>query len=172
MRTRDEPAFEEFVAATAQSLRRTAFLLCGDWQRAEDAAQDALVKVYLAWNRLERSEGLRAYAHRAVTTAVIDQSRRPWRREVFTAHLPTQVTADPSAAVDRRAAVVAALQGLAPRRRACVVLRYFADLPVSEVASILRISPGTVKSQTARALDQVRESLVASGLDCQLEELS
>ncbi len=172
MTTRDEPAFEEFVAATAQSLRRTAFLLCGDWQRAEDAAQDALVKVYLAWNRLERSEGLRAYAHRAVTTAVIDQSRRPWRREVFTAHLPTQVTADPSAAVDRRAAVVAALQGLAPRRRSCVVLRYFADLPVSEVASILRISPGTVKSQTARALDQVRESLVASGLDCQLEELS
>ncbi len=172
MRTRDVAAFEEFVAATAQSLRRTAYLLCGDWQRAEDAAQDALVKVYLAWHRLERSEGLRAYAHRAVTTSVIDQSRRPWRREVLTEHLPVQMTADPSAAVDRRAAVVDALQGLAPRRRACVVLRYFADLPVSEVAALLRISPGTVKSQTARALEQVRESLVANGLDFQLEELS
>jgi RNA polymerase sigma-70 factor (sigma-E family) len=171
MTPQDVAEFEEFVAATGRTLRRTAYLLCGDWQRAEDATQDALVKVYAAWSRIQRGVGLRAYAHRAVTNAVFDQGRRPWRRERSTELLP-ESGSDPTAQVDRRLAVVQALSGLPPRRRQCVVLRYFADLSVEETAQALGINPGTVKSQTARALDQLRASLVASGLDLELEELA
>jgi RNA polymerase sigma-70 factor (sigma-E family) len=167
----DRVEFEQFVDGHGRELRRTAFLMCGDWQRAEDATQDALVKLYVAWSRLERSGGLRSYAHRAVTTAVLDQGRRPWRREVVGATLP-DTGSDPTTGVDRRLAVLRALQDLPPRRRQCVVLRYFADLSVEDTALHLGISQGTVKSQTARALEQVRLSLVALGLDVELEELS
>jgi RNA polymerase sigma-70 factor (sigma-E family) len=151
--------------------------MCGDWQRAEDATQDALVKLYVAWSRLERSGALRAYAHRAVTTAVVDQSRRPWRREVGAGTVPDpkhdpshDPRSDPMGDVDRRLAVVWALQALPPRRRQCVVLRYFVDLSVEETAQHLGIAPGTVKSQTARALEQVRDALQEQGLNVELEE--
>jgi RNA polymerase sigma factor (sigma-70 family) len=74
--------------------------------------------------------------------------------------------------VDRRLAVVRVLQTLPHRRRQCLVLRYFVDLSVEETAHQLGITTGTVKSQTARALEQVRASLVAQGLDIELEEQS
>jgi RNA polymerase sigma-70 factor (sigma-E family) len=165
----DDTEFVQFVDGHARELRRTAYLMCGDWSRAEDATQDALVKLYVAWSRLERSGGLRAYAHRAVTTAVIDQGRRPWRREVASEAMPDH-GADPTDQVDRRLAVVRALQSLPHRRRQCVVLRYFVDLSVEETAHHLGITTGTVKSQTARALEQVRISLHDQGLDIELEE--
>jgi DNA-directed RNA polymerase specialized sigma24 family protein len=72
MRARDEAEFTEFAAITIRRLRRTAYLMCGDWHRAEDAAQDALVKVYRRWNRIDRGDGLNGYAHRCVVTAVLD----------------------------------------------------------------------------------------------------
>lgn len=169
MRQRDDTEFVQFVDGHARELRRTAYLMCGDWQRAEDATQDALVKLYVAWPRLENAGGLRAYAHRAVTTAVVDQSRRPWRREVGTTSLPERGH-DPIDQVDRHLAVVRALQTLPRRRRQCVVLRYFVDLTVEETAKHLGISTGTVKSQTSRALEQVRDALAEQGLDVELEE--
>jgi RNA polymerase sigma-70 factor (sigma-E family) len=171
MRDAERAEFEQFVDGHGRELRRTAFLMCGDWARAEDATQDALVKLYVVWTRLERSGGLRSYAHRAVTTAVLDQGRRPWRREILGAAVP-EAGSDPTTMLDRRLAVLRALQELPPRRRQCVVLRYFADLSVEDAALHLGISQGTVKSQTARALDQLRTSLVALGLDVELEELS
>ncbi|MDO9455835.1 SigE family RNA polymerase sigma factor [Nocardioides sp.] len=170
MRPDQTADFEEFVAGSARSLRRTAYLLCGDWQRAEDAAQDALVKVYVAWPRIRRRGSAHAYAHRAVATAVVDQSRRPWRREVATETLP-EGRVDPMAPTERRLAVLAALRELPDRRRACVVLRYFADLSVADTATALGIDGGTVKSQTARALDQLRVSLADTGLDLATEDL-
>ncbi len=169
MRDAEDSEFVQFVDGHARELRRTAYLMCGDWQRAEDATQDALVKLYVAWSRIERSGGLRAYAHRAVTTAVVDQGRRPWRREVG-GHPVPDAGADPTEQVDRRLAVVRALQSLPHRRRQCVVLRYFADLSVEDTAHHLGISTGTVKSQTARALEQVRNALHEQGLDIELEE--
>jgi RNA polymerase sigma-70 factor (sigma-E family) len=165
----EDAEFVQFVDGHARELRRTAYLMCGDWQRAEDATQDALVKLYVAWSRLERSNALRAYAHRAVSSAVIDQGRRPWRREVGADVLPEHGD-DPTVAVDRHLAVVRALQALPHRRRQCVVLRYFADLSVAETAEHLGISAGTVKSQTARALEHLHAVLQEQGLDIELEE--
>ncbi|MEV5961364.1 SigE family RNA polymerase sigma factor [Kribbella sp. NPDC051952] len=160
MRAQDETEFTEFAAITIRRLRRTAYLMCGDWHRAEDAAQDALVKVYRRWNRIQRGEGLNSYAQRCVVTAVFDQSRKPWRRE----HLDDTeealvITPDAVRPVDDRLLVTEALAALAPSQRACVVLRHYADLSVEQTADILRISPGGVKSQTSRGLTRLRELL-------------
>jgi RNA polymerase sigma-70 factor (sigma-E family) len=160
MKAPDEAEFTEFAATTLRRLRRTAYLMCGDWHRAEDAAQDALVKVYRRWNRIDRGQGLNSYAHQCVVTAVLDQSRKPWRRERLAdtdksaARLP-----DPATTVDDRQLVVQALAALPPSQRACVVLRHYADLSVEQTADILGIGTGGVKSQTSRGLTRLRELL-------------
>ena len=81
MREADQGEFAEFAGAVARELRGTALLMCGDWHRAEDATQEALLRLYIAWPRLERGGGLRRYARMAVISAVLDQGKRPWRRE-------------------------------------------------------------------------------------------
>ncbi|WP_405058940.1 SigE family RNA polymerase sigma factor [Kribbella sp. NBC_01505] len=161
MRARDKAEFSEFAATMIRPLRRTAYLMCGDWHRAEDAAQDALVKLYRKWGRLERREGIRTYAHRAVVTSVLDQARRPWRREhLDDAAEPGQVLPDIGGPVADRLMVVRALAQLPPSQRACVVLRYYNDLSVEETAEVLGVGQGGVKSQTSRGLDRLRELLV------------
>ncbi|MFC9688941.1 SigE family RNA polymerase sigma factor [Kribbella sp. NPDC056951] len=160
MRARDDAEFTEFAAMMIRPLRRTAYLMCGDWHRAEDAAQDALVKVYRRWNRIERREGVKSYAHRAVVTSVMDQSRKPWRRErPDETDEAALVMPDIGGPVDNRLLVIKALAQLAPSQRACVVLRYYNDLSVEETAEILGVSQGGVKSQTSRGLDRLRELL-------------
>ncbi|GAB3922552.1 SigE family RNA polymerase sigma factor [Kribbella albertanoniae] len=160
MRARDDAEFTEFAATMIRPLRRTAYLMCGDWHRAEDAAQDALVKVYRRWNRIERREGVKSYAHRAVVTSVLDQSRKPWRRErPDETDEAALVVPDIGGPVDNRLLVIKALAQLAPGQRACVVLRYYNDLSVEETAEILGLSQGGVKSQTSRGLDRLRELL-------------
>jgi RNA polymerase sigma-70 factor (sigma-E family) len=154
---RDEQQYVDFVNASQQRLRRTAYLVTGDWQLAADVVQEALLRVYVAWPRLERSGGLPTYARRAVVSAAIDQRRRPWRREE-----PGPIDADLSDGsrldeqVGDREVLMAALRELPARQRACVVLRYFDQLSVDETAQAMRCSPGTVKSQTSRALDTMR----------------
>lgn len=169
MRKRDEAQFIEFAAGAARGLRRTAYLMCGDWQRAEDAVQDALIRVYVAWPRLRQRQSLRAYATKTVVSVVMDQAKRPWRRE--------QASPDPVDAVDERRdhpgavgdrlLVVQALSALPPRQRACLVLRYREDMSVEETAEAMGTSSGTVKSQTARGLESMRTALggIGSTLD-------
>jgi RNA polymerase sigma-70 factor (sigma-E family) len=159
MRRRDEADFTEFAAATVGRLRRTAYLMCGDWHRAEDAAQDALVRIYRRWDKLNRQHGLNTYAHKAVVSVVLDQAKRPWRREHPTAEPGEVSRPDASVTIDDRQLVIAALAGIPPGQRACVVLRHYADLSIEETAQVLGISTGTVKSQTARGLTQLRERL-------------
>lgn len=159
MRRRDEADFTEFAAAAIGRLRRTAYLMCGDWHRAEDAAQDALVRIYRRWDKLNRQHGLNTYAHKTVVSVVLDQGKRPWRREHSTAEPAEQLRHDSATTVDDRQMVMAALAQLADGQRACVVLRHYSDLSVEDTAEVLGISTGTVKSQTARGLAQLRELL-------------
>jgi len=76
MGRRDESEFLAFAAACREQLRRTAYLMCGDWDRASDLTQEALIRVYVAWPRLERHDGLLAYARKAVVSAAVDHGRR------------------------------------------------------------------------------------------------
>ena len=153
MRGRDEVEFTEFATAAVRRLRRTAYLMCGDWHRAEDAAQDALLRVYTVWHRLERRRGLNAYAHRTVVSVVLDQAKKPWRREQVAEEIVHHPIAGPDlvGSVDNRLLVIAALAELPPRQRACVVLRHYSDLSLEETAQALGIRTGAVKSQSSRA---------------------
>ena len=164
MREADQGEFAEFAGAVARELRGTAVLMCGDWHRAEDATQEALMRLYVAWPRLDRGGGLRRYARKTVVNVVLDQSRRPWRRERSVDELPPVAVPDASAGVDDRQAVLAALATLPPRQRACVVLRFYADLSVEETAGALEITTGTVKSQTSRALASLQSSPLLADL--------
>ena len=154
---RDEAAFVEFAHASRDRLRRTAYLLCGDWDQASDFVQEGLVRVYVRWPRLLRNGGELAYARKAVVSAYLDHVRRRSSSERPQEADPTAASGeDVATAVATRAALMAALAELPPRQRACVVLRYFEDLSVADTAALLGCTEGTVKSQTSRALFSLR----------------
>ena len=154
---RDEAGFVEFAQGARGRLRRAAYLLCGDWDQASDFVQEGLIRVYVAWPRLHRAGGELAYARKAVVSAFLDHARRRSSTEVPAEpdpHLPS--AEDVATAVSTREALMAALAGLPPRQRACVVLRYFEDMSVADTAALLGCTEGTVKSQTSRALFSLR----------------
>lgn len=152
-----EQAYRDYVAGNLDRLRRTAYLLCGDWHTADDLTSTVLVKLLRHWKRASAMEHLDAYVRRMLMRAWLDERRRPWRRETSTERLPDRPTGQVD--TDRRIDVISLLAGLPPRRRAVLVLRYFCDLSVEETAQALGCSEGTVKSQAARALDTLRAGL-------------
>ncbi len=155
-----DEAFTEFAASSQARLRRTAYLLCGDWDRAADHVQEGLVRLYVRWPRLVRDGSELAYARKAVVSAFLDASRRRSSTEVPREDDPTVGSGeDVAAAVTDRAALLSALADLPERQRACVVLRYFEDLDVRATAAALGCTEGTVKSQTSRALSSLRSTL-------------
>lgn len=167
-----DAAFTEFAAASRSRLRSTAYLLCGDWERASDHVQEGLIRTYVAWPRLVRHGSELAYARKAVVSAFLDATRKRSSTERPTDDHPERSSGeDVAGSVADRAALMAALARLPERQRACVVLRYFEELDVRETAAALRCSEGTVKSQTSRALaslramfeDADRDELVVAG---------
>ena len=157
MARRDEE-FSQLYTARAAVLRRTAFLLCGDWHLAEDLVQTAFVKLYLAWHRIERVEQLDGYVRRIIVRNFLDEKRRPWRRVRVTDTLPEQ-PAPERGDLGERMLLGRALASLPRRQRATLVLRFWEDLSVEETARVLEMSTGTVKSYTARGLQALRTRL-------------
>jgi RNA polymerase sigma-70 factor (sigma-E family) len=157
----DEQEFAEYFAARREAVRRTAFLLCGDWHRADDFAQTAFVALHRRWRKIRDKQALDAYVRRSVVRAVIDESRRPWRRERFVDELPEAPVGDGEIgdAVATRETLVQGLRRVPPRQRAVLVLRFLEGLDVAAAAEALGCSEGTVKSQTARGLTALREAL-------------
>jgi RNA polymerase sigma-70 factor (sigma-E family) len=154
----DEAGYREYVAHRLDSLRRTAYLFCGNWHTADDLVATALVRLLRHWQRVRDMEQPDAYVRRMLVRAWLDERRRPWRREHLTGALPDRPA--PASDSDQRLTILDQLAQLPPRRRAVLVLRYFCDLSVEETAEALGCSTGTVKSQTARALDTLRARLV------------
>lgn len=154
-REQREQEFAEFFTARGPALRRTAYLVVRDWHTAEDVTQQALAKMYAAWSRI-RPETRMAYARRAVVNESLSLLRRH-RPETPTQHLPEHPVDDQEPGSD----LGRLLDLLPPRQRAIVALRFLDDLPVSEVGRLLGVADGTVKSQTARALDTLRTHLPA-----------
>jgi RNA polymerase sigma-70 factor (sigma-E family) len=152
-----EDDFIEFAGASSLRLRRTAYLLCGDWHTAEDLTQATLAKVFVAWRRLREPQAAHAYATRTLLNTYLADKRRKRPRELLAYPLPDPVVQAPQPEI--RMAVVAALAELPPKARAVVVLRYWADQSIEQVAATLGCSPGNVKSQSARALARLRELL-------------
>lgn len=151
-----EEDFRDFVANRQRQLLRSAWLLTGDWGAAEDLVQTALLHAWRHWPRVMRSGGADAY----VRTVLLNCYRRSWRRrwhgEVSTGAVPDEVGLEVD--VSSRVGLRRAIGELPPRQRAVVVLRYFDGLSVEETAAVMSTSEGTVKSQTSKALAQMRRS--------------
>lgn len=159
-RTDRDAAFSEFAAARRTHLRRIAYALCGDWHRADDLVQTALVKLYVAWPRLEDPAKAEAYARTILVRADIDESRRPWRRE--RAGLDGIDRPAPEApGPEERSEVFEALRALPQMQRKVVLLRHWLGLSVAETARELRLAEGTVKSHTSRGLEALQRSILA-----------
>jgi RNA polymerase sigma-70 factor (sigma-E family) len=150
--------FAEYVGGRLPSLRRLAFLLCHDWHRADDLVQASITKLYVHWHRARNAANVDAYVRTIIVREFLHERRSAWARRVMLGSLlPDQPAADldADAAIDLRAAITA----LPTRQRAVLVLRYYCDLDVEHSAEVLGCSPGTVKSQTARALASLRREL-------------
>ena len=161
MRTEDrDAAFTQFVAGRRTHLRRVAYAICGDWHRADDLVQTALVKLYVAWPRVQRDGREEAYVRTIIVRAEIDESRRPWRRERPGLTGPDRAAREPLP-VEERSALFEALQGLPPVQRRTVVLRHWLGLSITETARELGVSEGTVKSNSSRGLARLQEVLGA-----------
>jgi RNA polymerase sigma-70 factor (sigma-E family) len=156
--TEPDGDYEEYVASRMARLRRTAYLVCGDWHHAEDVLATVLAKLYVRWDRIRRSDSVDAYVRRMLVRAVVDEGRRPWRRERPAAY-PVLDAVVPAATPEDRLVLVAALAQMPARRRAVLVLRFYEQLSVAETAEALGISDGTVKSQCARGLAALRDAL-------------
>ncbi|MCU7827247.1 SigE family RNA polymerase sigma factor [Kitasatospora sp. DSM 101779] len=153
------PDFEEFVQACGPRLLRVAWLLTADAHLAEDLLQTALAKVWPKWRRIA-TEHPEAYVRKTMVNTHASWWQRRWRSEVPHAELPDRVAGgDPFAGVDLEQALAAAVRQLPSRQRAVLVLRYFEDLSVEETAETLRCRPGTVKSQSGKALRTLRALL-------------
>ena len=163
MDQRDEQEFAKYFAAKRDFVRRSAFLLCGDWHRADDLAQTAFVALHRKWNRIRDRAAVDAYLRKTLVRAAIDESRRPWRRERQMDRLPepTPTEGRLDDRVATRTDLVNGLRDVPPKQRAVLVLRYFEGLNVAAVASALGCSEGNVKSQTARGLAKLRTVLGA-----------
>ena len=163
MNRKDEDGFREFVATQMASLRKLAYVTCGDWHTAEDAVANALAKLYPRWRRLDRPD---LYVKTMVYRAAVDETRRPWRRERSAGdRMPDVVLLDPTGATDERLRVHAALRSVPPRQRAALVLRYYQGLSLEETAHVLGCNVGTAKSQTSRGLARLRAVLSAQHID-------
>lgn len=148
--------FSEYAAARRPQLVRLAYALCGDWHTADDLVQTALAKLYVAWPRVRRSGAEDAYVRTTILRSAIDDSRRPWRREragLDGFDHPAAPGLDPADRHD----LVNALMELPEMQRRTVVLRHWLGLSVAETARDLRISEGTVKSHTSRALERLHQ---------------
>jgi RNA polymerase sigma-70 factor (sigma-E family) len=148
--------FSEFVAARGPALQRTAYLLTGDWGRAEELLQTVLVKALRHWPRVAQGSP-EAYVRAALARTAVSNWRRRWHGEIPSVSL-AEGTSDTWSEVDRRRDMFDALRQLPPRQRAVMVLRFYEDLTEVAVAEALGVSVGTVKSQTAKALQRLRVS--------------
>jgi RNA polymerase sigma-70 factor (sigma-E family) len=153
----DQEALQGFVSGRRTALFRSAYLLCGDRDEADDLVQSTLVKVVLGWRRLQRIDNVEAYARKTLVNTYIASRRRFWHREQPYGDLPDRAHAVDDQ--DTGIAVRAALGRLTAKQRAVLVLRYWEDLSVQETAALLGMRENTVKSHAARALATLRADI-------------
>ena len=154
MREDGRESFERWARARQQTLVRWAYVVTGDYQRAEDLVQEAFVRAATRWDTL-RDGNPDAW----VRTVVFRDNVSWWRRH-RREHLTEAPFGGAAPGADTEAVVVlhAALARLTRSQRAVLVLRYVADLSVADTAATLGVSEGTVKKQASVALARLRES--------------
>jgi RNA polymerase sigma-70 factor (sigma-E family) len=158
--------FTAYLHARQPSLLRTAYLLTGDRNHAEDILQTSLAKLYLAWDKVRDRDSVDAYVRRIMVNENNSMWRRGWKKREFATeetHLHSRADREVRDQYDEGTnnALWQVVQTLPPKARAVVVLRYYEQLSETETADVLGISVGTVKSQCSRALAALRDRVPA-----------
>ena len=159
LRKPDHEAFSEFASARSGSLFRTAYLIIGDYQLAQDLVQESLVKTYLAWPRLRDVTNAEAYTKRVIVTTCVSWRRRRSFSERPTNDVPDGSGTDPTTLLPEQGELWAAVRRLPPRQRAAVVLRFCEDLSLIQTAELMGCSVGSVKRHTFIALEKLRADM-------------
>jgi RNA polymerase sigma-70 factor (sigma-E family) len=163
MTGQDDAAFSEYALARWATLYRLSVMLAPDAHAAEDILQEALVKTYRSWRSVTRAEHPDAYVRRIVVNTAIAQSAKASRRkERSDPDPPDELVASGDDLAVEHLRVWSAVSELAPRQRAVIVLRFYADLSETEIADALGCAPGTIKSQSHAAIANLRRSLKPS----------
>ena len=151
-----EEEFTTYVSGRLEWLLRVAYLLCQDFDRADDLVQTAITRLFLNWRRAVAVDNLDGYARTILIRVYLTEQRAGWWRRVqVVPELPETAIRDHEGDLDLRRA----LASLPPRQRATIVLRFYCDLNVEQTAEVMRCSTGNVKSQTARGIAALRRIL-------------
>jgi RNA polymerase sigma-70 factor (sigma-E family) len=153
-----EEEYVEYVTARLPALRRLGYLLCGSEDIADDLVQQTITSLYVHWRKASAAAHMDAYVRQMLVHVFLDEKRRSWSRVRLT-DAPPDGPAREAPSVEDRMVLRAALRKVPRRQRAVLVLRFLYDLPVPEVATLLRCSEGTVKSQTSHGLAALRRLL-------------
>lgn len=158
----DRLVYEEYAAIAWPALYRYAYLLAGNHADAEDLAQQALLKAYRSWSRVQAADSPDAYLRRILTNSYLSQRRpRRQRLEVLT-DAPPERGLIPDGGSEDRMVLWPHVKSLPPRQRAVIVLRYYEGLSEHEIAETLDCSRGNVKSTAHHALKSLRAALAGS----------
>jgi RNA polymerase sigma-70 factor (sigma-E family) len=158
MRDGSEKEYVEYVTARIPALRRLAYLLTGDGYRADDLVQQTITTLFVKWQRASRADHLDGYVRTMLVRTHLNERRLAWARVRLFPDTPESPPVEDGGVEDREVLRIALAQ--VPRRQqAVLILRFFYDLPVDEVAGMLGCSAGTVKSQTSRGLATLRQLL-------------
>ena len=153
----DRVAFGEYVRSRSGALLRAAQAMTGHRADAEDLVQATLVKAYQSWDRISDQAALDTYVRRVMVNTHISGWRRRRIDEYPTDELPDSPAADVTGDSDLHDVVQRALDRLPRQMRAAVMLRYYDDMTEPEVAAVLGVTVGTVKSTVARAVAKLRK---------------
>lgn len=155
--------FREYVTARGPVLLRTAMQLTSDRAEAEDLVQASLAKLYLAWDRIHDRAAVDGYVRRAMVNTQISWWRQR-KLEIYpTDVLPDRPVDDHTGRSELHDALARALDRLPKRQRMAVMLRYYEDMPEAEIAEVLGVSVGTVKSTVSRAMAKLRDDAELEG---------
>ena len=148
--------FAVYFAKRSNAMRGTAYLLCGDWHRAEDLVQTSFVKLYRVWRRVAKEPARDAYLRKIILRTFLDETRRGFFHREEVRGEPVDVAAPNPGSTEDQLVLLRALTRVPPKQRAVLVLRYWEDMSVEDTAKAMRCSEGTVKSQSARGLQTLR----------------
>jgi RNA polymerase sigma-70 factor (sigma-E family) len=154
--------FEEYASARGQELVRLGFTVSGDYQRAEDLAQIALMQAFRSWRKVERADDPHTYVRRILINSYLSMTRRRSFTEAPAAEIDTDRTVpDPATDIVNSDHLWRTLATLSARERVVLVLRYYQDMDDRTIADLLGIKPSSVRATASRALGTLRLAIPA-----------
>jgi RNA polymerase sigma-70 factor (sigma-E family) len=158
--------FEEYASARAQDLVRLGFTVSGDYQRAEDLAQIALMQAFRSWRRVQRADDPHTYVRRILINSYLSMTRRRSFTEAPVAEVDADRSVpDPAVEIVNADDTWRALATLSARERVVLVLRYYQDLDDRTIADLLGIKPSSVRATASRALAALRRTRQSHRVD-------